>query len=53
MQNPAKLRRDFRDCVNFVWLTSECRSYFRADLERDLGFIGRVAKSMPHAVNKE
>jgi hypothetical protein len=37
-------------------LKSDCRkttgnSYLRTDLVRDL--IGRVAKSMPHAVNKE
>jgi len=41
------------DCVDIAWAGRISSVYFRADLERDFALIGRVAKSIPHAVNKE
>lgn len=41
------------DSVDIAWAGHISSVYFRADLERDFALIGRVAKSIPHAINKE
>ena len=43
----------FLECVASVCVASYCDCYFRVGPDRAVGLIGRVAKSIPHAVSRE